>query len=314
MAKNRVQFQKGYSLAKFISEYGTEKQCEKALFRWKWASGFRCPSCDSGQYCDIKTRRLYQCKHCQHQTSLTAHTIFASTKLPLTIWFLAMYLIAQSKNGLSALSLKRYLGVSYNTAWMVKHKLMQVMKERDDQKPLQGRIQLDDVYWGGERRGGKVGRGAPNKTPFVAAVEVNEEDYPIAMQFKVVEGFRSTEISNWGNQHLASDTVVISDGLACFLAVAETGCQHIPVVTGGGPDSVAMETFKWVNTMIGNVKNAMHGTYHAISHKHLPRYLAEFCYRFNRRFDLSAMLPRLAYMAVRTPPMPGRLLKLAEAD
>ena len=129
------------------------------------------------------------------------------------------------------------------------------------------------------------------------------------MRFKAVEGFRSTEISSWGNQHLASDTVVISDGLACFLAVAE----NIPVAAGGGPDSVAMETFKWVNTMIGNVKNAIHGTYHAISHKHLPRYLAAFCYRFNRRFELSAMLPRLAYRAVRTPPMPGRLLKLAEA-
>lgn len=313
MAKNQVQFQKGYSLTEFLAEYGTEKQCENALFRSKWPDGFRCPSCNGENYYGITTRRLYQCKQCHHQTSLIAQTIFGSTKLRLTVWFLAMYLITQSKNGLSALSLKRQLGVSYNTAWMVKHKLMQVMKERDDHKPLKGQIQLDDVVWGGERRGGKVGRGAPNKTPFVAAVEVNEDGHPMAMKFTVVEGFRSTAISSWAEQHLASDTVVMSDGLACFLAVADRGCKHIRYVTGGGPSSVELETFTWVNTMIGNVKNAVHGTYHAIAHRHLSRYLAEFCYRFNRRFDLNAMLPRLAYSAVRTPPMPGRLLKLAEA-
>jgi ISXO2 transposase-like protein len=65
--------------------------------------------------------------------------------------------------------------------------------------------------------------------------------------------------------------------------------------------------------MLGNVKNAITGTYHSVKPKHLPRYLAEFCYRFNRRFQLKEMLPRFGYVAVRTPPMPGRLLKLAEA-
>jgi len=84
-----------------------------------------------------------------------------------------MHLISQAKTGLSALALMRHLGVSYNTAWSLKHKIMQVMKERVDSKPLAGIIQLDDVYWGGERRGGKRGRGSENKVPFVAAVEVD---------------------------------------------------------------------------------------------------------------------------------------------
>src|SRR5512136_1795427 len=82
------------------------------------------------------------------------------------------------------------------------------------------------------------------------------------------------------------------------------GCHHYSIVTGGGPQSVTKEEFTWVNTMIGNVKKAINGTYHAINPKHLPRYLAEFCYRYNRRFQLEDMLPRLAYVAVRTPPMP----------
>ncbi len=187
------------------------------------------------------------------------------------------------------------------------------MKERDDSKPLSGIIQLDDVYWGGERRGGKRGRGAANKVPFVAAVSLNEDGHPISMNMNVVNGFQLTEIARWAKQHVQPGSTIVSDGLPCFSAVTQAGCRHTSIVTGGGPQSVTQEEFTWVNTMIGNVKNAITGTYHAINPKHLPRYLAESCYRHNRRFQLEDMLPRFAYVAVRTPPMPGRLLKLAEA-
>lgn len=313
MSKNKIQFQAGYSLFEFFQDYGTEVQCIEALYKWRWPSGFHCPACGCEHYCMIKTRQLYQCNACHHQTSLISGTIFEQTKLPLTTWFLAIHLITQSKTGMSALALKRHIGVSYNTAWSMKHKIMQVMKERDDSKPLSGVIQLDDVYWGGERRGGKRGRGSANKVPFVAAVSLNEEGHPIAMNLNVVTGFRLTEIARWAKQHLQPNSTIISDGLPCFSAVNDAGCYHISIVTGGGPQSVTKKEFAWINTMIGNVKKAMNGTYHAINPKHLPRYLAEFCYRHNRRFQLEDMLPRFGYVAVRTPPMPGRLLKLAEA-
>jgi transposase-like protein len=307
MIKNKVQFQKGYSLVDLYRNYGAE-----ALFNWRWPLGFRCPHCGSGRHSVVKTRKLYQCTDCHHQTSLISGTIFEQTKLPLTIWFLAIHLITQAKTGISALALKRQVGVSYNTAWGMKHKIMQVMKKRDDGKPLSGIIQLDDVYWGGERRGGKRGRGAANKVPLVAAVSLNEKGHPVALNMNVVKGFQLTEIARWAKHHLQPDSTVISDGLPCFSAVAEAGCKHISIVTGGGPQSVTKEEFAWINTMIGNVKNAITGTYHAINPKHLPRYLAEFCYRHNRRFQLSNMLPRFTYVALRTPPMPIRLLKLAE--
>lgn len=315
MAKNQVQFQKGYSLPEFFQEYGAEDQCNQALFGWRWPRGFICPNCHSTRYCELKCRKLYQCIGCHQQTSLTSGTIFESTKLPLTKWFLAMHLLTQSKNGLSALALKREIGVSYNTAWSIKHKLMQVMKERDDSKPLEGIIQLDDVYIGGELSGGKRGRGSENKSPIVAAVSCNELGHPLRMNLNRVDGFKSKEIARWAKRHVAPGSTVISDGLACFSAVTAAGCEHHSIVTGGGPESVTKEEFTWVNTMIGNVKNALTGTYHSVGgkHKHLPRYLAEFCYRFNRRIKLQDMLPRLAYVAVRTPPMPYRLLKLAEA-
>lgn len=313
MPQNKVQFQKGLSLAEFMRQYGDEERCAAALFRWRWPQGFVCPQCGHTAHCVLHARKLYQCNRCHRQTSLTSGTIFEQTKLPLTTWFLAMYFLTQQKNGIAALELMRHLGVSYPTAWSLKHKLVQVMKERDEQRPLTGLVQLDDVYWGGERRGGKSGRGSPNKIPFVAGVATNLDGHPIAMRMNKVKGFRKREIGAWTRKHIHPDAIVVSDGLACFNAVGECGREHYAIVTGGGAASVKLAEFAWVNTMIGNVKNAFTGTYHRIHRKHLPRYLAEFDYRFNRRFKLEAMLPRLGRAAVRTPPMPCRLLKLAEA-
>ncbi|MEE9303820.1 MAG: IS1595 family transposase [Thiotrichaceae bacterium] len=312
MKKNKIQFQKGYSLPELMQDYGTEEQCQQALFKWRWSSGFICSECGSKHYCSLKSRQLYQCNHCHHQTSVISGTIFAATKLPLTTWFLAIYLLTQGKTSISALALKRQLGVSYNTAWMLKHKIMQVMMEQDNSRPLYGLIQMDDAYYGGEQRGGKRGRGAANKVPFVAAVACNEQGHPMKMRMSALKGFTLKEITRWSKKHLVSSSSVISDGLACFSAVSKAGCQHDSIVTGGGPSSVQKEEFLWVNTMIGNVKNAITGTYHSVSISHLPRYLAEFCYRFNRRFDLRQMIPRFMSVAARTPPMPMRLLKLAE--
>ncbi|MBV1876706.1 MAG: IS1595 family transposase [Pseudomonadales bacterium] len=313
MAKNKVQFQKGYSLVELFRDYGSEDQCRQALYNWKWPQGFSCPECSSRSFCELKSRPLFQCNRCHHQTSITSGTLFAGTKLPLRTWFLAIHLLTQCKTGLSALALKRQLGVSYNTAWAVKHKVMQAMKERENRQPLSGFIQIDDVYWGGKRTGGKRGRGSSNKTSFVAAVEVNEDGRPIKMNMNVVEGFTLAAISRWSKAHLSAGSSVVSDGLACFSAVQDAKCQHFSIVTGGGPGSVEIEAFKWVNTMISNLKNSMKGAYHSVNSKHLPRYLAEFCYRFNRRFKLQDLLPRFIYVALRTPPIPYRMLKMAEA-
>ena len=312
MAKNKIQFQEGYSLFEFFENYGTDEQCRKVLFNWKFPNGFICPECGSKKYCTLKNRNLYQCNPCHHQTSATSGTIFDSTKLPLTKWFLAIHLMTQMKTAISALELKRQLKVSYNTAWSLKQKIMQVMKERDDNKPLSGIVQIDDAYWGGEHRGGSRGRGSENKTSFVAAVSTNEEGHPIAMNLNVLKGFQLEEIKRWAQVHVKPGSTVYSDGLNCFPAVEEAGCTHKRIVTGGGPASVEKKEFIWVNTMIGNVKNAMRGSYHSINSRHLPRYLAEFCYRFNRRFNLRDMMPRFLCVAVRTPPMNGNLLKMAE--
>lgn len=310
MAQNNVQVQKGMSLPQFLEKYGTEEQCFDALFGWRWPNGFQCPECGCTESCRLTTRKLEQCNRCHHQTSITAGTIFQATKLPLRTWFLGMYFITQDKKGVSALELMRRLGISYKAAWRMKQKLMQVMLERDQGKPLSGFVELDDAYLGGERSGGKTGRGSENKTPFIAAVQTTAQGYPEAIKLQLVDGFRSKSIAQWARSALTAGSTVISDGLQCFNAVTLAGCEHDRIVCGGGKASVEETEFYWVNTVLGNLKSALRSTYHSIKPKHAQRYLAEFQYRFNRRYDLSALIPRLAYVSLRTPPITEKILRL----
>lgn len=312
MKKNAVQFQHGESLLSLIKRFGSEDQCREALHRTRWPQGFRCPECGATEYCYLRERHLYQCNRCHCQTSLIAGTLFEATKLPLKVWMMGLYLVAQSKDGISSLNLGRQLGVSQNSAWLLKHKLMQAMLERENRQPLTGRIEVDDAYWGGKRRGGKRGRGAPGKQSFVAAVETTEDGHPLFMKCSAVKGFRKQTVERWARRLLSQDAQVVTDGLGCFRGIDEAGIAHQVIVTGGGAASMEIIAFHWVNIILGNLKNAMHGTYHAIRGKHLPRYLAEFSYRFNRRFHLETIVDQLLGDVLRTPPMPARFIKMAE--
>ena len=123
-------------------------------------------------------RQYWQCNHCNHQTSLRSVTIFHASKLPLIRWFQALCLMSQSKNNISALELKRQQGVNYRSVWRIKHKLMQVMIERESTRVLQGNAVIDDAYLVDEHKG-KAGRGSENKVSFVAALELSEEGHPL---------------------------------------------------------------------------------------------------------------------------------------
>jgi transposase-like protein len=312
MPKNMIQFQKGMSIPEFIDQYGTEQQCRDILFKLRWPNGFVCPRCHNETYCEISRRSLLQCNRCHQQTSLIVGTIFQSTHLPLKKWFLAIFLLTQSKTGISALELSKQLGVSYNAAWRTKHKLMQVMLENNDNEILFDRIEIDDSYLGGRRSGGKRGRGAEGKTPFIAAVETDGQQHPQRIKLNKVSGFKKEEIKQWCLRNIYPGSTVVSDGLQCFDAVVEAKCIHEIHIAGGGKKAVEHPAFKWVNTILGNVKNSLTGTYHAIGQKHVPRYLAEFQYRFNHRFNLPSMIQNLVQMSIGTPPVPARLLTLAE--
>jgi len=312
MPRNGVQFQCGMGLREFMDKYGTEEQCARALYDWRWPQGFVCPECGQRACCTLKSRRLIQCNACRLQTSVTAGTLLAGSKLSLSVWFLAKHLITRAKNGVSSLELSRQLSISQNSAWRIKHKLIQAMLEREGCRKLEGLVQLDDAYWGGRRRGYKRGRGTRGKKPFVTAVQTDVAGRSQRISLSCVKGFRFKEIARWSRARLVPGTTVRSDALACFAAVAQPGCDHVPTVMNAPCLARKRRALSWVDTMLGNVKNAIHGTYYAIWPKYLPRNLAEFSYRFNQRFNLASMLAKLATAAARTPQMPYRLVTLAE--
>ena len=140
------------SLQKFLELFGTEENCRAKLHQTKWPNGFICPQCNCSHFYSVTTRNLYQCTNCKHQTSLISGTIFESSKLPLTTWFLAIYFITQSKDGVSGLHLRRLLGISVNAAFRMKQKIQHVMKSADDRLLLENLVELNDVYWGGKKK------------------------------------------------------------------------------------------------------------------------------------------------------------------
>jgi transposase-like protein len=300
---------KGPSEAAFRERFGTEEACRQTLFEMRWREGLTCPGCGGSSFCQLRTRQLFQCNRCKKQVRLTAGTVFQDTKLPLTAWFLAIYHLTQGKNGISSIELGRRLGVKRQTAWLVKHKLMRAMGAREAAKPkLSGRVEIDDAYLGGERPGGKRGRGAAGKTPIVAAVETTPERRPRRLRLRVVKGFRKREVERLAEAAIEPGTNVVSDGLSCWPAVEKAGCSHFPIVTGSGKRAASWTPFKWVNTTLGNIKTALAGTYHHVSAKHAQAYLTSFAYRFNRRFQLDSIVERLAWAAVHTDPQPYRVI------
>ena len=313
MPMNKIQFQAGLSIKEFQRRYGSEAQCEEALVMSRWPQGWRCARCQCSRYCLTQHgRKLWECLDCGYQSSSIVGTIFEHTKLPLTTWFLALYLLTQNKNAISALELKRQLGVCYKTAWSIKHKLLQTMLLREEQRRLDGRVELDDAYLGGEKAG-KPGRGSENKTAFVAAVQTSDDGRPLFMRLDQVASFTKAALKDWAQKSLTPTAHVVSDGLWCFEAVTNTAHSHERHVVGSGRQAVKHPQFHWVNTVLGNLKNSLRGTYHSIKHaKYANRYLAEFAYRFNRRFDLADMLPRLLRAAVTTAPHTLSVLRGSE--
>jgi transposase-like protein len=314
VSRNPIQMQKGLSLTAFLERYGTEAKCEAAVRAWRWPAGFVCPQCGGREHTIVGARELYNCHGCRKQTSLKANTIFSRTLLPLTKWFQGMYLLTQSKNSISGLELARQLGVRPDTAALMRHKLMVVMETREASRKLDGRVEMDDVIYGGEKHeheGGKRGRGGPNKVPFVAAVQTTDAGHPVRLLLHVVKTHDGEAIEAMARQHLEPTARVVSDGLGCFRAVTRIGCEHDPIVAAKTDWSEKIPAFRWVNTVVGNLKTAMVGTMKHVAKRYVQRYFAEFQYRFNRRYDLPEMLDRLGAIASTAPPRPRKSLRIA---
>src|SRR5216110_583081 len=156
-----------FNLAELIEQFGSEDRCHEYLEQLRWPEGVRCPRCDSDKISRITKRRQFDCDACRYQFSVRVGTLFHDSKLPLWKWFLAVYLMCESKKGISANQLKRTLGTSYKTAWYLCHRIRAAMKEINPQ-PLAGTIEVDETFVGGRRR---MPNRMDNKTMVMGAIQ-----------------------------------------------------------------------------------------------------------------------------------------------
>jgi transposase-like protein len=223
-----------------------------------------------------------------------------------------MYLITQTKQGISSIELGRRLGVTQTTAWKMKTKLAEVMRIANDAERLEGRVEMDDADLGGERSGGKTGRGSPGKKPIVVAVKADEQGRPRKLKIRRIARLKRKRVKSLAKRIVTAGATVVTDGLACFTGVADAGCSHLAVVTAGGRKAARHPAFKWANTVLANIKTSIVATYRAVSKKHMVRTLAELEWRFNHRDNLAAMVPALACAAARSKPVTYHDLKWAD--
>ncbi len=271
-----------------MDQFPDDNASRAYLEKMRWPNGFVCSRCQGRNVSYIASRRLRQCATCRYQVSVTAGTIFHATQTSLQKWFLAIFFLSRHKQGISALQLQRDLGLgSYQTAWTMLHKLRSALGHRTGQL-LKGVVEADEAFVGGSRSGGKRGRGAPNKSIVVVMVEQREH----------TAGSAALEIV----PEEAANTTVVTDGHRGYSPFQSAGVTHeaTKLVT---PEA-AGEVLPWAHTIISNLKAWLIGTFHGISHKHLDRYLKEFIYRFNRRWNEDKLFYFLTRRAVEGKPLP----------
>lgn len=291
MAMNRIQFQPGLSMSAFLARYGTEARCQKALAQARWPQGFACPRCGGKPHSRFERgdRTYWQCRACRYQTTVTAGTIFQATKLPLTGWFLAMHLVTQAKNNISALALMRHLGVSYKTAWSVKHRLMEVMARGEARRQLLGPVLTTGVRFGKPGAEGAV---------FTLDAETDAQGRPLYLRLHPPTAV-NTRHGATGHRPCAGNPAADSKGPA-NLSASPSRHAMTPSLSH---DNKNLQR-DWTRAAVANFRTAISGTYHAIDlAKYGHRYLGEALFRFNHRFDLSSILDNLLSHAVSDRPL-----------
>lgn len=291
-----VKMYKDIDFLNFQKRFSSEKECEEFLFESRWPNGFDCPKCHSKHYCFISTRGLYQCTNCRYQCSLKVGTIFQKSKTPLFKWFWMIFLLSQSKNGYSALGLTRLLSISYWTALSMSHKIRTAMAARDAKYQLAGLIEMDDAYFGGQRASGKRGRGAENKTVVIVGVQLTKNDKPQYTSMIAVKDLLEDTVARTAKEQVKTGSRLKTDGFSTFKVLEKYEYKHEPIIIGDPKN--ASKLLHWAHIMISNAKAVYRGTHHGVSDKHLQKYLSEFCYRFNRRFNPNQLFDRLLHACI----------------
>lgn len=257
----------------------------------RWPDGPVCPHCGEAERrpypLKSETRKLYKCAACRKQYTVTVGTIFEGSHIQLHKWLLAFYLLCSSKKGMSAHQLHRMLGVTYKSAWFMAHRIRYAMEQPPFAKRLEGVVEADETYVGGKERNRKrqdkqkkTGRGT-NKTPVVVLVERGGE----ARSFRMAN-VTGLEIKGAIRRNVAKESRIMTDSFKSYRGLGKEFASHEYVSHSDGEYVRGEVHTNTAENYFSILKRGIDGTYHHISEAHLPRYLAEFDFRYNNRIGL----------------------------
>jgi hypothetical protein len=292
---------KEYSLIDFQKMFSSNEACLQAIYDARWPGGFVCPHCSHDDGYRLSRRRAIQCALCRKQTSITAGTVFDRTKIALRVWFWIIFLMTQDKGGISTMRAASLLDMHYTTVWFIMHKLREAMEDRLQGPLLAGLVEIDDAFVGGKSKGlGKRGRALGNKKQICVMVERLNRKAGDAAIVVLPDALGETYAAAV-ESHLEPMTHVRTDGYSSNSVlhgrVGKLDMTKIEKLEEEGP-------LENVDRVISLVKRYLLGTYHQYcSRAHLQRFLNEFCYRFNRRYQWYQLASRLVAACALCPPI-----------
>lgn len=296
------------SLPRFIRRFSDEESCLQAIYNARWPRGFVCPKCNHNGGYRLTGRRSIQCASCRRQTSITSGTIFHGSKILLTDWFLAIYLVAQDKGGASAMRLSEQLDMHYPTAWYLLHRLRFAMAVRDENLTLAGYIELDEAFFGGKgrnKRTRKVPKRPVEKKQQVFIMVESEGVQAGNLVMKVIESATLNSLKPIVGAKVECDPPgqqFRGDGWQAHDVVMQFGHR---IKMGHIPNSLQDSELPCLSLAITHAKRFLLGTCHQFCKKHLQRYLDEFCYRWNRRHLQPQLASHLMTACCLSPRMPA---------
>ncbi len=281
------------TLVDVINLFDTDDKCRELLVRLRWPNGVECARCKMPAV-ELETeKQLFYCKDCDYQFTVTAGTIFNDSHLPLQKWFLATLLLCEARKGMSANQIKRTLGVSYKTAWYLCHRIRAAMKQTD-QPMLDGTVEMDETYFGGKSRGSHK-RGAGTDKEIVIGIRQRNGE----LRFFHAQDTTSGTLAKYIQENVSADVdVMVTDDYRPYRpAMRQSGITSHETVNHSAKEYVRGDIHtNTIESAFSLLKRGLLGTWHKISAKHLPAYLDEMTFRFNRRKNANIFLDTLRHM------------------